>query len=251
MATATSGSSLKPQADFGWLTFIAKPLYLAFRYLYDHGICNWGWAIILFTVIFNSVTLWPRIISMRSSLKMMRIQPKVDAVRMRYDRLKLADPKRSGMNEELVALYKAEGASIYGGCLPMLLQMPLLLAYVRVLQNVAELRHASWLWLADLSMPGPLHILPIMIIGSMSFMQFITLTSSMDSTQRRMLAIIMPLVMGFALWRYASGLALYWATCNLFNLVFQMLINRSKFGREMHAIAAERASAKEGRRGDR
>ncbi|SRR6266568_780385 len=237
---AISGS-LKSQGQFGWLTFVAGPLYLALRFLYEHGIGNWGWAIIVFTLIFNCLMFWPRIVSIRSSLKMMRVQPKVEALKNRFAHLKFNDPERAGMNKEMVALYKAEGANMYGGCLPILLQMPLFFAYMRVLQNAVELHNAHWFWLVDLSLPDPLHILPILIIGSMFLTQYITPTPGMDPTQRRMLAILMPVIMGFTLWHYASGLALYWATCNLCNLLLQLLINRSDIGKEMHALAARRA----------
>ena len=98
--------------NFGWLTFIAKPLYLALRFLHDHGIGNWGWSIIVLTAIFNLVVIWPRMMSMKSSLKMMRVQPKVDALKKRYAHLKINDPKRAEMNAEMMALYKAEGANM-------------------------------------------------------------------------------------------------------------------------------------------
>jgi len=247
-AEATSASVLSvgvqsahPTTNFGWLTFLAEPLYLALRFLHEHGAGNWGWAIIAFTVLFNMLTIWPRILSMRSSLKMMRIQPKMDALKKRYAHLGIGDPKRAEMNTELMALYKAEGANLYGGCLPMLLPMPLLFAYMSVLRNATELRHAPWLWLADLSMPDPLHILPLLIIGSMVLTQSITPAPGMSSSQRLMLGILMPVVMGFSLWRYASGLSLYWVTGNLINLLIQLSINRSQMGKEMHALAAERA----------
>ncbi len=206
----TTGQSLQPPVHFGWLTVIAEPLYLALRFLYEHGIGNWGWAIIILTVIFNLLMLWPRMMSMRSSLKMMRVQPKAEALKKRYAHLKMNDPKRTEMNTELMALYKAEGANMYGGCLPMLLQMPLLFAYFRVLQNAAELHQAHWFWLTDLSSPDPLHILPIVIIMTMTLTQFITPSPGMDPTQRRVLAFVMPVTMGFTLWRYASGLPLIW-----------------------------------------
>jgi membrane protein insertase Oxa1/YidC/SpoIIIJ len=77
----TAGRSLRKETQFGWLTFLAKPLYLALKFLHDHGVSNWGWAIILFTSIFNSVMVWPRMISMKSSLKMMRVGPKVDEIK--------------------------------------------------------------------------------------------------------------------------------------------------------------------------
>jgi YidC/Oxa1 family membrane protein insertase len=239
---AFGGHSIAPPSNFGWLAFIAKPLYLALRFLYGHGIGNWGWAIIAFTVMFNMLTLWPRIMSMKSSLKMMRVQPKVDALKRRSAPLKINDPKRMEMNAEMMALYKAEGANMFGGCLPMLLQMPLLFAYMSVLRNAAELHNAPWLWLTDLSLPDPLHILPLLIVGSMIVTQFITPSPAMPPSQRKVLGILMPAIMGFSLWRYASGLSLYWVTGNLINLLIQLMINRSKMGKEMHALAAERAT---------
>jgi YidC/Oxa1 family membrane protein insertase len=152
------GQSLEPLIQFGWLDVIAKPLYLALRFLNEHGTAyNWGWAIIIFTVIFNLLMLPTRFMMMKSSLKMMRIQPKVDAIKKRYAHLKMNDPKRAEMNTEMMALYKTEGVNMYGGCLPMLIQMPLFFAYYRVLANVIELRQAHWFWLTDLSRPTPAH----------------------------------------------------------------------------------------------
>lgn len=226
--------------NFGWLAFIAHPLYLALRFLHDHGIGNWGWSIIVLTVIFNLLIAWPRITSMKSSLKMMRVQPKVDAIKKRYAHLKINDPKRAEMNVEMMELYRAEGANMFGGCLPLLLQMPLLFAYMSVLRNAVELHQAQWLWLTDLSLPDPLHILPLLIIGSMSVTQFITPAPSMNRSQRRIFAILMPAVMGFSLWRYASGLSLYWVTGNLINLLIQVAINYTELGKEMHTLAAAR-----------
>jgi YidC/Oxa1 family membrane protein insertase len=225
---------------------IAKPLFLALRFLYEHGIPNWGWAIIIVTVLFNLIMLPTRIMMMRSSLKMMRIQPKVEALKKRYAHLKMNDPKRAEMNTEMMALYKTEGVNMYGGCLPMLLQMPLFFAYFRVLQNTVELRQAHWAWLSDLSAPDPLHILPIIIIVTMFVTQFITPSPGMDPNQRRMMAIMMPVIFGFTLWHYASGLALYWGTGNLINLAMQLGINQSRIGKEMHDIAAKRAAKKLG-----
>jgi YidC/Oxa1 family membrane protein insertase len=239
-----TGQSLEPLIQFGWLTVIAKPLYLALRFLYEHGVPNWGWAIIVVTVIFNLLMLPTRLMMMKSSLKMMRIQPKLDAIKKRYAHLKMNDPKRAEMNTEIMALHKAEGINMYGGCLPLLLQMPLFFAYYRVLANVIELRQAHWYWLTDLSMPDPLHILPILIIASMFLVQFLTPSPGMDPAQRRMMAIMMPAIFGFSMWHFASGLALYWGTGNLINLAIQMSINQSKMGKEMHAIAAKRAAKK-------
>ena len=244
-----TGQTLEPLIQFGWLTVIAKPLYLALRFLRTQlgpGVNNWGWAIIIVTVIFNLLMLPTRVMMMKSSLKMMRIQPKVEALKKRYAHLKLNDPKKAEMNTEMMALYKTEGVNMYGGCLPLLIQMPLFFAYYRVLLNAVELRQAHWFWLTDLSMPDPLHILPIIIIASMFLVQFLTPSPGMDPAQRRMMAIMMPVIFGFSMWHFASGLALYWGTGNLINLGIQLAINQSKMGKEMHEIAAKRAAKKAG-----
>jgi YidC/Oxa1 family membrane protein insertase len=245
-----TGPALDPLIQFGsWLGVIAKPLYLALRGLdgmLGPGINNWGWAIIIVTVIFTVVMLPLRFMAMRSSLKMMRIQPKAEAIKKRYAHLKATDPKRAEMNTETMALYKAEGVNMYGSCLPMLPQIPLFFAYFRVLQNAVELRQAHWFWLTDLSAPDPKYILPILIILTMFLTQYITPSPGMDANQRRMMAIMMPLFMGFILLHYASGLALYWGTSNLINLALQVAVNQSPMGKEMLAIAAKRAVKKAG-----
>jgi YidC/Oxa1 family membrane protein insertase len=240
------GPSLEPLIEFGFWTFLAKPLYFILRFLVSHGISNWGWAIILFTTIFTVILLPSRIMMTKSSLKMMRIQPKLDAIKKRYANLKMNDPKRAEMQQEQMALYKAEGVNMYGGCIPMLLQMPLFFAYYRMLLNAVELRQAHWLWLPDLSQPDPTHVLPILIIITMFLTQYITPSPGMDPAQRRMMAFMMPVIFGFMLWHYASGLALYWGTSNILYLVMQICINRSHWGKEMHAIAARRAIKKAG-----
>lgn len=244
-----TGESLGSLIQYGWWGLIAKPLYVALRWLRNllgPGSNNWGWAIIIVTVIFNVILLPTRIWSMKSSLKMMRIQPRLDALKKKYANLKINDPKRAEMQTEQMAIMREEGVNMYGGCLPMLLQMPLFFAYYRVLLNAVELRQAHWFWLHDLSMPDPLHILPLLIIITMFLVQFITPAPGMDPTQRRMMAIMMPAIMGFTLWHFASGLALYWITGNFISLVMQVAINKSKLGQEMHDIAAKRAAKKKG-----
>jgi len=241
------GPSLESLIQYGWWTVLAKPLYIALRWLKNvlgAGPYSWGWSIIIITFIFNMVLLPTRFMMMKSSLKMMRIQPKVEGIKKRYASLKLNDPKRTEMNAEMMALYKEEGVNMYGSCLPMLLQMPLFFAYYRVLLNAVELRQAHWFWLPDLSAPDPTHILPALIIVTMFLTQYITPSPGMDPTQRRMMAIVMPIFMGFILWHYASGLALYWITGNLIMLAIQVYINSSSLGREMHELAARRAQKK-------
>ena len=244
-----NGPSLEPLIQYGMWTVIAKPLYYALRFLRNllgRGVNNWGWAIIIVTFVFNLLMLPTRFMTMKSSVKMMRIQPKVDAIKKRYANLKLNDPKRAEMNQEMMALYKTEGVNMYGGCLPLLVQMPLFFAYYKVLENAIELRQAHWFWLPDLSMPDPIYILPILIILTMFLVQYITPTPGMDPGQRRMMAFLMPVIFGFSMLHFASGLALYWATSNIINLALQVGINQSKLGKEMHAIAARRAAKKAG-----
>ena len=241
-----TGQSLQPLIQFGWMTILATPLYWVLRFLNEHGVPNWGWDIIIVTVVFNLLMLPTRLMMMKSSLKMMRIQPKVDALKRKYAHLKVSDPKRAEMNTEMMALYKQENVNMYGGCLPLLIQMPLFFAYYRVLANVIELRQAHWYWLHDLSVADPLHILPILIIASMFLVQFMTPSPGMDPNQRRMMAVMMPVIFGFSMWHFASGLALYWGTGNLINLGIQLAINKSKMGQEMHAIAAKRQARKLG-----
>jgi len=244
------GPGLESLIQFGsWLGVIAKPLYYALRFLRNFigaGAYSWGWAIILFTAVFNIAFIPLRFMMMKSSLKMMRIQPKVDAIRKRYSNLKMNDPKKNEMNTEVMALYKEEGVNMYGSCLPMLPQLPLFYGFFRVLYNAVELRQSHWFWLPDLSQPDPTHILPLLIIVSMFLTQYITPSPGMDPMQRRMMAFIMPIFMGSFLWHYASGLALYWATGNVLNLALQLFINQSTYGKEMHAIAARRAAKKAG-----
>jgi len=210
------------------------------------GIYNWGWAIIIVTTIFNLLMLPTRISMMKSSLKMARLQPKVEAIKQRYKNIKATDPKRAEMNNEMMALYKEEGVNMYGSCLPMLFQMPLFIAYYQVLRNAVELRQAQWFWLNDLSIADPHYILPGIIIVTMFVTQYITPSPGMDPAQRKMMAFMMPVMMGFFFANLASGLALYMSTSGVINLVIQLGVNQSGIGKEMHAIAARKAAKKAG-----
>jgi YidC/Oxa1 family membrane protein insertase len=243
-----TGEELKQLIQFGWLKVIAEPLFLLLRFVYGF-VGNWGWAIVLVTLFFNLLMLPTRLMMMKSSLKMQRVQPKLEAIKKKYAHLKATDPKKAEMNAETMALYKQEGINMYGGCLPLLVQMPLFFAYYRVLANVIELRQAQWGWLHNLAVADPWHVLPILIILSMFLVQFITPSPGMDPAQRRMMAFMMPAIFGFSMWSFASGLALYWATGNLLNLGLQLGINQSRMGQELKALAAKRAAKKSGNSG--
>jgi YidC/Oxa1 family membrane protein insertase len=243
------GPSLSPLIQFGWFSIIAKPLYLWVRWLRNllgAGINNWGWAIVIVSIFLNLLMVPTRLMMTKSALKMARIQPKLDAMKRKYANLKMNDPKRMEMQQEQMAIMKAEGVSMYGGCLPMLIQMPLLYAIYAVLENAIELRQAHWFWLPDLSSPDPLYILPILYIVSMILVQYISPSPGMDAAQRRMMAFVMPITFGFFLLHFPSGLALYWLVGNMINVAIQIWINNSSVGKEMHALAAKRAAKKKG-----
>jgi len=244
----TNGApSLEKVVSFGWWGWIAKPLFVILLFLYQHVVANWGWAIVLLTIILNVAMLPTRFYMMKSSLKMQRLQPQMDSIKAKYAKYKATDPRRQEMNKEIFDLQKKEGVNMFGGCLPMLLQYPLLIGFYRMLGNVIELRQAHWLWLPDLSAPDPWHILPIFVIISMFLTQFFTPSPGMDQAQQRMMAFTMPAVFGFMMWNFGSGLSLYWACSNFIGVVQQMVMNRTSLGRETRAIAAKRAAKKTGK----
>jgi len=241
------GPTLEKAVSFGMWGVISKPLFVILKFLHDHVTGEWGWAILILTLILNVAMLPTRFQMMKSSLKMQRIQPQMDAVKAKYAKYKTTDPRRQEMNKEVFELQKREGVNMFGGCIPMLIQWPLLFAFYRMLGNVIELRQAHWLWLPDLSAPDPLHILPIFFIVSMFLVQWLTPSPGVDPAQQRMMAFTMPAVFGFMTWNIGSGLALYWAGSNILGIVQQMAMNRTKMGREVREIAARRAAKKAGK----
>lgn len=243
---AVTGPSLEKVVSFGWMGIIAKPLFLILRFIYEHIVANWGWSILLLTVILNVAMLPTRIQMMKSSLKMQRIQPEMEVIKARYAKYKATDPRKQEMQREIMDLQKREGVNMFGGCLPMLIQWPLLFGFYRMLGNVIELRQAHWLWLPDLSAPDPWHILPISVVISMFLTQYLTPSPGMDPAQQKMMAFTMPAVFGFMMWNYGSGLSLYWACGNFIGVATQLVINRSKMGREMRERAAKRAAKRTG-----
>lgn len=242
-----SGGTLEHVVSFGWWSWVAKPMLLVLRFFVTHGIPNWGWAILVLTLILNLAMLPTRFMMMKSSLKMQRIQPQIDAIKAKYAKYKATDPRRQEMNKEMFDLQRKEGVNMFGGCLPMLLQYPLLIGFYEMLEKAIELRQAHWLWLPDLSAADPLHVLPIFVIVSMFLSQFFTPSPGMDQKQQRMMAFMMPAVFGVMMWNIGSGVALYWAGSNLMGVGQQLLINRTSMGQEMRAIAAKRAAKKAGK----
>ena len=243
----TTGPDLVPIVHYGMFSFLAKPLFYALRWMHNHIVANWGWAILLFTVLITLAMLPTRIAMMKSSIKMQRVQPQMNAIKEKYKKYKFDDPRKRDMNLEMQQLYRDEGINMFGGCLPMLIQFPLIFAFYAMLENAIELRHAHWFWLHDLSAPDPYHILPILMVVSQFAFQLFTPTPGVDAAQQKMMAFTMPLFSGFITWHYASGLALYWACSNLIGIFMQLGINRTSLGKELRAIQAKRAAKKQGK----
>jgi YidC/Oxa1 family membrane protein insertase len=235
---------LRGLINFGFWGVIARPLFLWLRWI--HGIIgNWGWAICLQTLIINLALMPLRISSMKSALKMQKIQPQMNSIKEKYKKYGMRDPRRQEMNTEIGELMKQQGVSPVGGCLPLVIQMPFLFAYYSMLGSALDLRHATWLWIHDLSSPDPWHVLPIGIFITMLFMQRMTPQAGMDPSQQKMMNVLMPVMMGFLSWNFASGLCLYWAEGNLIAVAQQSVMNRTSLGREMREMAAKRARKKE------
>jgi YidC/Oxa1 family membrane protein insertase len=245
---AQTGPSLEPVVDFGYSGIIAKPLFLALRWVHEHIVSNWGWAILVLTLVINLAMLPTRIQMMKSALKMQRIQPEMNAIKEKFKKYKATDPRRADMNKEMFDLQKREGVNMFGGCLPMLVQWPLLFAFYRMLLHTIELRQAPWLWIHNLAAPDPLHILPIFFIVTMFLVQYLTPSPGMDPAQQKMMAFTMPVFFGFMTWNLSSGLALYWAFGNVINVIQQAVMNRTGIGKQMREIAAKRAAKRGGGR---
>jgi YidC/Oxa1 family membrane protein insertase len=237
---------LRGLVDFGWWGILARPLFLWLKWMYGHVVANWGWAIVLQTLIISVLLMPLRITQMKSMLKMQRVAPQIKSIQDKYKKYSLRDPRKAGMNEEISALYKKEGVNPAGGCLPMLIQFPFLIAYYRMLGTALDLRHAHWLWIPDLSAKDPYLVLPILMVISMFAMQRITpQPAGMDPAQQKMMTWMMPLMMGFFFFNFASGLSLYYAESNLIQMAQQAVMNKTKLGREMREMLEKRARKKE------
>ncbi|MBV8832212.1 MAG: membrane protein insertase YidC [Acidobacteriaceae bacterium] len=213
--------------DWGFFGVIAKPLFLWLNWVHDHWTNNYGWAIILVTLIIN-IALFPlRFSSLRSARKMQKLQPQIQAINAKYKNVSIRDPRKAEQNQEVMELYKREGVNPVGGCLPMLIQLPFFYAFYRVLSIAIELRHAPWLWVPDLSSPEtlPIHLLPVILIATQFLTQKLTPAAGVDPNQQRMM-MMMPLIFGFMFYYASAGLVLYWLTGNLVGIAQQLIINR-------------------------
>jgi len=243
-AIKNGDADLRGTVDFGWWGLISRPLFLWLKWTYKHIYPNWGWAIVIQTLIITVALLPLRITQMKSMLKMQRVAPQIKSIQEKYKKYSLRDPRKAAMNEEISALYKKEGVNPAGGCLPMLIQFPFLIAYYRMLGIALDLRHAHWLWISDLSARDPYFILPILMVASMFLVQRMTPQAGMDPSQQKMMNWMMPIMMGFLFFNFAAGLNLYYAETNLISMAQQAIMNRTSLGREMREMMEKRARKK-------
>jgi YidC/Oxa1 family membrane protein insertase len=244
-STAANGQGVGPtlggMVDFGFFGWVGKPLFLWLKWTYQKVIPNWGWAIAVLTVVINLALLPLRISSMKSALKMQKVQPLVNDIKKKYEKIPMRDPRKAEMNREVAAVFKEHKVNPAGGCLPMIIQLPFLWAFYTMLSATIELRHAHWLWIKDLSAPDPYHILPVLIVITTFLMQKMTPTPGMDPAQARMMNLMMPVMLGIFSWSVAAGLGLYWLLGTVIAILTQQGLNRTGLGREMRTIAEKRA----------
>ena len=219
--------------EYGWFTFASKPLFQLLMWL--HGIFgNWGWSIIGLTIIIR-VILYPLTYKgMVSMQKMKDIAPQIKALQAKYK----GDPQR--MNAAVMDMYKKHGANPLGGCLPMLLQIPVFFAIYRVLLNAVELQGAPWMfWVDDLSRMDGTFILPILMGASMYYQQKLTPSNFTDPLQEKIFKYL-PIIFTFFFITFPSGLVLYWFVNNLFSIAQQFIVNQQFKNAKDAQIAAHK-----------
>ena len=222
-ALAKLGHHLERVVPVGdWIGPIVVALMGLLRWVQSH-VGNWGWSIVVLTVLINLAMAPFRHYSIVNGLKMAKLSPEMKAIQERYRKVPLMDPKRQKMQEEVAALYAKHGMSMGSqmmvGCLPLLLTMPFLFAFYRVLTVSIELRGAPFLWIGDLAQKDPLFLTPVLMGVSMFAMQRMT-PSTLDPAQQRIMMLMPLMLAGMFLWAPA-GLNLYWLTSNLWSILQQ------------------------------
>ena len=215
--------------DYGFLSWLSRPLAVpilrAITFLFQVT-GSYGLAIIFFTIIIYSLFFPLKWRSSKAMKKAQKLAPKMKELQEKMKGMKQNDPRMKELQMDQLRLMK-EGNPL-GGCLPLLIQMPFLFALYRAITISLDFRQASFLWIPDLSAAEPylIHILPILMTGTMVVLQLVTPAPSADPLQRKMMAVGMPLVMLYVLWSAPSGLVLYWLVGNIVGFTQQFLINR-------------------------
>jgi YidC/Oxa1 family membrane protein insertase len=223
---AVKNADITGVVNYGMFSIIVYPLLASLRWIHQY-VHNYGFSIVLLTFLL-SLLLFPfRLKQILSMKKMSVVQPKVKAIQEKYKRYKTTDPKRAEMNQEIMALYKEHNVNPLGGCLPLLLQMPLLFAFYSLLAYSIELRQAPFvLWIMDLSVKDPYYVLPI-IMGITAFIsqKMTPMTPGADPTQAKVM-MVMPLIFTVMFINMSSGLNLYFLCSNIFQVGFQKIAER-------------------------
>jgi YidC/Oxa1 family membrane protein insertase len=212
--------------DYGWLGFtrpIAVQLLKAIKFLNDLT-GNYGVAIILFTIGIYMLFFPLKWRSTKSMKKAQKHAPRMKELQEKIKGLKPNDPRLKELQMEQLRLMKE--ANPLGGCLPLLIQMPFLIALYSAITISIDFRQASFLWMPDLSAADPIRLLPVLMAGSMVVLQLITPAPSADPLQRKMMAVILPVMMLYMLWSAPSGLLVYWLVGNIVGFGQQFVINR-------------------------
>ncbi|HSR73867.1 MAG TPA: membrane protein insertase YidC [Sulfurovum sp.] len=221
--------------EFGWFSFLAKPFFTVLLWINDY-VGNWGWAIILFTLLVKFVLFPLSYKGMMSMQKLKDLAPKMKEIKEKYK----GDPAK--MNAQMMEMYRKHGANPMGGCLPLILQIPVFFALYRVLLNADELQGASWiLWIENLAVMDPYFILPVLMGASMWFQQKITPSNFTDPLQEKIFKWF-PVIMTVFFIYFPSGLVLYWLVNNLFTIAQQYFINHMYEKHKLAAIAAHKKS---------
>jgi YidC/Oxa1 family membrane protein insertase len=208
---------------------------------------NYGWAIIIVTFFINLVLLPIRYKQTKSMKKMSEVQPQLKAIQNKYKKLPRKDPKRQDMNKEIMELYQQHGVNPLGGCLPLLVQMPFLFAFYRMLASSIELRGAPFmLWIQDLSKADPYYITPIVMGATMIVQQKMTPATG-DPAQRRMM-MIMPVVFMFFFLSLSSGLVIYFLFSNVFGMLFQWAMQKMSPSEEVKPSSKPKRDSKKGKK---
>ncbi len=220
--------------EYGWFTFIARPMFKFLNWLHGY-IGNWGWSIVVLTLIIRLILFPLSYKGMLSMNKLKDLAPKMKELQEKYK-----DDKQK-LQMHMMDLYKKNGANPMGGCLPILLQIPVFFAIYRVLLNAIELKGAEWaLWIHDLSLKDPYYILPITMGILMFLQQKITPTTFTDPMQEKMMKFL-PLIFTVFFVMFPAGLTLYWTVNNFCSIIQQYVINKA-FARHKRAQVAEKKS---------
>jgi YidC/Oxa1 family membrane protein insertase len=212
--------------NYGWLSFISRPLAVPILWSIDklyRLTSSYGVAIILFTIVIYSLFFPLKWRSSKAMKKAQKYAPRMKELQEKLKGMKQNDPRMKELQVEQLRLMKE--ANPLGGCLPLLIQMPFLFALYCAITVSIDFRQASFLWMPDLSTGDPLHLLEILMAGSMVVLQLITPAPSADPLQRKMMAFGMPLFMLYILWGAPAGLLIYWLVGNIVGFSQQFLIN--------------------------